>query len=59
MSNVVIALNCSSAAPCEGVTVQDVALTYSGNNTVDKGLRTTCENAKATFSGTTLPPCKP
>lgn len=58
MSNLVVSLNCSSAAPCEGITLQDVALTYSGNNTVDKSLRTNCENAKATFTGTPLPPCK-
>ncbi|KAL8117130.1 hypothetical protein AgCh_015148 [Apium graveolens] len=57
-SNNAISLNCSSGAPCEGVTLDGVSLTYSGNDTVDKELRTVCENAKATFTGTSLPPCK-
>ncbi|KAK1352453.1 polygalacturonase QRT2-like [Heracleum sosnowskyi] len=57
-ANVVATLLCSTACGCEGINIQDVSLAYSGTDTEDKGLRTTCENAKATFTGCTIPACK-
>lgn len=51
MSNKAIILKCSDAVPCEAVDFTDIDLTYAGNSTVDKNLKSECVNAKPNFGG--------
>ncbi|KAL8090329.1 hypothetical protein AgCh_039704 [Apium graveolens] len=54
LSNVAVSLNCSEAAPCEGINLADIDFTYTGNNT-NTTLGSECANAKATFGGKMMP----
>lgn len=50
LSNVAVSLNCSEAAPCEGIELADIDFVYTGNST-NTTLGSECAHAKATFGG--------
>lgn len=54
-SEVAIKLECSKAAPCKGVHLQDVILTPEGND----GTIAKCENVRYSNSGRFFPKCQP
>lgn len=52
-----VSLNCSEAAPCEGVELADIDIAPSGTTGPLQGA--TCQNAKTVFNGkTNVPACK-
>ncbi|CAN6453275.1 unnamed protein product [Victoria cruziana] len=53
---VAVSLSCSKAFPCQNVNLKEINLSYKGPG---GPISSSCENIKATYSGTQVPdPCK-
>ncbi|XP_022153668.1 exopolygalacturonase-like [Momordica charantia] len=55
-TNVAVLLECSALFPCEGVELKDINLAYSGTNSRNTTIVSSCLNAKIATSGVQIPP---